>query len=205
MGPKPFGLILAGGLSRRMGGGDKPLLEIGGKAILARVIARALPQCAGLALNANGDPARFAAYRLPVVPDSVVGFAGPLAGILAGLDWLAAQGGAEMLLSLPADTPFIPVDLAARLESARQEAGAMLACAASGGHTHPVIGLWPVVLRAELRRALVDEDIRKIDRFTARYSTAVAQWPVTPYDPFFNANAPDDLEAARSIAEKYDE
>ena len=204
MGPKPFGLILAGGLSRRMGGGDKPLLEIGGRSILARVISRALPQCGGLALNANGDPARFAAYRLPVVPDSVGGFAGPLAGILAGLDWLAAQGGAEMLLSLPADTPFIPVDLAARLESARQEAGAMLACAASGGHTHPVIGLWPVVLRAELRRALVDEDIRKIDRFTARYSTAVAQWPVTPYDPFFNANAPDDLEAARSIAEKYD-
>ena len=201
---KPFGLILAGGLSRRMGGGDKPLLEIGGRSILARVISRAAPQCAGLALNANGDPARFASFGLPVVADDVGGFAGPLAGILAGLDWLAAQGGAEMLLSLPADTPFMPADLAARLESARKKEGAALACAASGGHTHPVIGLWPVVLRAELRRALVEEDIRKIDRFTARYSTAVAQWPVTPYDPFFNANAPDDLEAARSIAEKYD-
>ena len=202
---KPFGLILAGGLSRRMGGGDKPLLEIGGRSILARVISRAAPQCAGLALNANGDPARFASFGLPVVADDVGGFAGPLAGILAGLDWLAARGGAEMLLSLPADTPFMPADLAARLESARKKEGAALACAASGGHTHPVIGLWPVVLRAELRRALVEEDIRKIDRFTARYSTAVAQWPVTPYDPFFNANAPDDLEAARSIAEKYDE
>ena len=199
--PRPFGLILAGGLARRMGGGDKPLLEIGGRSILARVISRASPQCDGLALNANGDPARFAAFALPVVPDTVLGSAGPLAGILAGLDWLAARGQTDaVMLSLPADTPFIPADLAARLEAARRSSGAELACAASGGHSHPVIGLWPVAMREPLRHALVVEDIRKIDRFSARRTIAEVDWPVTPYDPFFNANAPDDIAAAQSIA-----
>jgi molybdopterin-guanine dinucleotide biosynthesis protein A len=196
----PFGLVLAGGLARRMGGGDKPLIALGGRPILAHVIDRLMPQCAGLALNANGDPARFAAFGLPVVADDVPDFAGPLAGVLAGLDYVAARHPAtRRLLSVAGDTPFIPADLAARLAAVRVEAGAELACAGSGGRTHPVIGLWPVALRHDLRRALVDEGLRKIDRFTGRYRIAVAEWPAAPFDPFFNANAPDDLAEAERI------
>lgn len=197
-----FGLLLAGGLARRMGGGDKPLRTIGGQTILARVIARVRPQCAGLVLNANGDPARFDGYGLPVIADDVPDFAGPLAGILAGLDWLAvAHPGAAWLASVAADTPFLPHDLVARLHSARQAAAMPLACAGSGGWTHPVIGLWPVALRHDLRRALVEEGERKIDRWTARHGVALADWPLEPVDPFFNANAPADIaEAERLLA-----
>ncbi|MDJ1159607.1 molybdenum cofactor guanylyltransferase MobA [Chelatococcus sp. SYSU_G07232] len=199
--PPTLGLLLAGGLARRMGGGDKPLRTIGGRPILTHVVARAAPQCDGLLLNANGDPARFAAYGLPVVADDVPDFAGPLAGILAGLDWAARQRpGIDWVVSIAADTPFLPSDLVARLHGRREAEGAELACAASGGRTHPVIGLWPVALRADLRRALVEAGERKIDRFTGRYRTAIAEWPVRPYDPFFNANAPDDLAAAERIA-----
>jgi molybdopterin-guanine dinucleotide biosynthesis protein A len=185
-----------------MGGGDKPLRTIAGKTILAHVIARLGPQCDGLLINANGDRARFAAYDLPVVADGVQNFAGPLAGILAALDWLAEnRPGLEWLVSVAADTPFIPADLVARLHAAREVADVQLACAASGGWTHPVIGLWPVALRADLRRALTIEDERKIDRWTARHGCAQAEWPVDPVDPFFNANTPEDIvEAERLFA-----
>lgn len=194
---RPLGLLLAGGLARRMGGGDKPLATLGGRPILDHVIARLGPQCAGLLLNANGDPARFARWGLPVVADDVPGFAGPLAGILAGLDWAAAnQPGAVALVSVAADTPFIPRDLVARFVAESAAADAALACAASGGWTHPVVGLWPVAIRHELRRALVEEDERKIDRFTARYPLARVEWPVAPVDPFFNVNTPEELEEA---------
>jgi molybdopterin-guanine dinucleotide biosynthesis protein A len=187
--PPTLGLLLAGGLARRMGGGDKPLRTIAGRSILAHVIERLAPQCDGLVVNANGDPARFAAYGLPVVADSIPDFAGPLAGILAGLDWMAAhRPESEWLVSVAADTPFIPDDLVARLHAAREAQNVPLACAASGGWTHPVIGLWPVRLRADLRHALTVEDERKIDRWTARHGCASAEWPVTPVDPFFNAN-----------------
>lgn len=196
-----LGLILAGGLSRRMGGGDKPLAQVGGVAILDRVVAALAPQCAGLVLNANGDPARFSAQGLPVVADDVPGFAGPLAGVLAGLDWCArARPEIGWVVSVAADSPFLPGDLVARLQAARSAAGARLACAASGGHTHPVIGLWPVELAAELRHALVQEDIRKIDRFTARYPIATVEWATTPLDPFFNANTPEELAEAERLA-----
>jgi molybdopterin-guanine dinucleotide biosynthesis protein A len=195
-----LGLLLAGGLARRMGGGDKPLRTIAGRSILAHVIERLAPQCDGLVVNANGDPARFAAYGLPVVADSVPDFAGPLAGILAGLDWMAAhRPESEWLVSVAADTPFIPDDLVARLHVAREAEGVPLACAASGGWTHPVIGLWPVRLRADLRHALTVEDQRKIDRWTARHGCASAEWPVTPVDPFFNANKPEDLDEAERL------
>ena len=198
--PSTLGLLLAGGLARRMGGGDKPLRTIAGRTILAHVVERLAPQCDGLLLNANGDPARFAAYGLPVVADSVPDFAGPLAGILAGLDWLAAnRPGAHWLVSVAADTPFIPRDLVARLHGAREMAGAPLACAASGGWTHPVIGLWPVALREELRHALTVEDERKIDRWTARHGVVSVEWSVEPVDPFFNANRPDDLAEAERL------
>src|SRR5262249_3571333 len=167
------GVLLAGGLARRMGGGDKPMRTIAGRTILERVIARLGPQCDGLILSANGDPARFAAFGLTVVADDVADFPGPLAGILAALDWAAQhRPKVKFVLSAAADCPFLPRDLVARLDSARGAQGAELAVAASGGQTHPVIGLWSVRLREELRHALVKEDVRKIDRWTARYPLA---------------------------------
>jgi molybdopterin-guanine dinucleotide biosynthesis protein A len=194
-------VLLAGGLARRMGGGDKPMRTIGGKTILERVIARLAPQCDGLILNANGDPARFASFGLTVIPDSVADFPGPLAGILAALDWMAAnRPEVKRVLSAAADCPFLPRDLVARLEQARATENAELAVAASGDQTHPVIGLWSVHLRNELRHALVKEDIRKIDRWTARYPLATVTWPVTPVDPFFNANTVEDIVEAERLA-----
>ncbi len=161
--PATLGLVLAGGLARRMGGGDKALITIGGTAILDRVLERLSPACADIVLNANGDPARFTQYGLQVISDSVPDFAGPLAGILAGLDWAAAhRPDLAWIASVPGDCPFLPHDLVARLHEARQKAGTPLACARSGDWRHPVVGLWPVALRADLRHALVEEDLRKI-------------------------------------------
>jgi len=195
------GVLLAGGLARRMGGGDKPMRTIGGRTILERVIARLAPQCGGLILNANGDPSRFAAFGLPVVADGVPGFPGPLAGILAGLDWAAEhRHDANWMLSTAADCPFLPRDLVARLSEALVEENAQLAVAASDGQSHPVIGLWSVPLRDELRHALTVEDVRKIDRWTARYRLATVTWPTTPLDPFFNANTVEDIAAAERLA-----
>jgi molybdenum cofactor guanylyltransferase len=194
-------VLLAGGLARRMGGGDKPMRQIGGRTILERVIARLKPQCDGLVLNANGDPTRFASFGLPVIPDTIENFPGPLAGILAGLDWAAAnRPDAAWILSAAADCPFLPRDLVARLHRARMENDAQLAVAASGGQSHPVIGLWSVALRDQLRHALVVEDIRKIDRWTARYPLATVTWPTEPLDPFFNANTLDDIAEAERLA-----
>lgn len=199
--PATLGLLLAGGLARRMGGGDKPMKMIGGRTILERVIARLTPQCDALILNANGDPARFESVGLPVVADTVEGFAGPLAGILAGLDWAAAyRPDVEWVLSAAADCPFLPRDLVARLQRARIGENAQLAVAASAGQTHPVVGLWNVALRGELRHALLVEDIRKIDRWTARYKIATVTWPDEPLDPFFNANTVEDIAEAERIA-----
>jgi molybdenum cofactor guanylyltransferase len=199
--PPTPGVLLAGGLARRMGGGDKPMRQIAGRTILERVIARLKPQCDGLILNANGDPARFAAFGLPVIADTVADFPGPLAGILAALDWVAAsRPDVEFILSAAADCPFLPRDLVARLHRARAEDNAQLAVAASGGQSHPVIGLWSVGLREELRHALVAEDIRKIDRWTARYKLATVTWPIKPLDPFFNANTMDDIAEAERLA-----
>lgn len=198
------GVLLAGGLSRRMGGGDKSLKVLAGETILRRVIARAKPQVEMLVLNANGDPARFKDYGLPVVADSVPDFAGPLAGVLAGLDWLAAQNfGVEWMLSVPGDCPFLPDDLVEKLHAARRKmgAGVPLACARSGEWRHPVVGLWPLALREDLRHALTREDLRKIEVFTTRHGIAVADWPDTPIDPFFNVNTPDDAKRAEQLAE----
>src|SRR5689334_5148647 len=181
------GVLLAGGLARRMGGGDKPMRTIAGRTILDRVIARLKPQCDGLILNANGDPARFGAFGLPVIADGVADFPGPLAGILAALDWAA-------------DNPFLPRDLVSRLHGALETENAELAVAASDGQSHPVIGLWSVSLRERLRHALVVEDVRKIDRWTARYRLATVTWPTTPLDPFFNANTMDDIAEAERLA-----
>ena len=196
-----LGVILAGGLARRMGGGDKTMRAIAGRPILDHVIERLAPQCASLILNANGDPARFDAWGLPVVPDNVPDFAGPLAGVLAALDWTALHHPAiEWVVSVAGDCPFLPRDLVMRMQAERAQMQAELAVAASGDQSHPVVGLWKVSLREALRHALVVEECRKIDRWTARYSLVTTRWPVTPVDPFFNANTPDDVAEAEALA-----
>lgn len=199
--PPTLGLVLAGGLSRRLGGGDKGLTTVGGRPILARVIERLAPACAAVILNANGDAARFAAFGLPVVADEVPGFAGPLAGVLAGLDW-AAQHRPDLawVASAPADCPFLPGDLVERLHAVRRAAGEPLVCAASGDRKHPVVALWPVALRETLRQTLVDDGVRRVEAFTARHGVAVAQWPAAPVDPFFNVNTIEDLATAERLA-----
>ena len=201
--PPTFGLVLAGGLARRMGGGDKARLMIGGVSILDRVLATLSGQCTGIIINANGDPERFADTGLTVVPDSVPDFVGPLAGILAGLDWLKAQNnGVEWMVTVPGDCPFLPDDMVERLHEARRQlgAGVGLACARSGGWRHPVVGLWSLALREDLRKALVEEGLRKIDILMERHGVAFADWPDQPVDPFFNVNSPEDAERAERIA-----
>jgi molybdopterin-guanine dinucleotide biosynthesis protein A len=188
-----------------MGGGDKARLEIGGVTILDRVLATLSAQCTGIIINANGDPARFADTGLTVIADDVPGFAGPLAGILAGLDWLAAQdNGVEWMLTVPGDCPFLPDDLVECLHAARRKmgTGVPLACARSGEWRHPVVGLWPVALRGDLRHALVDEDLRKIEVWTGRHGVAVADWPDEPIDPFFNVNTPEDARRAAELVQQ---
>src|SRR5690348_1238082 len=183
-----------------MGGGDKSLKLLAGRPILAHIVERARPQVAALALNANGDAARFAAFGLPIVADSVPDFAGPLAGVLAGLDWAAAHvAGATHVASFAGDAPFLPRDLVSRL-AATVAQGHDLACAASGGRAHPVFGLWPVKLRDDLRRAMTAEGIRKVDVWTARYALAAVDFATAPIDPFFNANRPEDLAEAERLA-----
>jgi molybdopterin-guanine dinucleotide biosynthesis protein A len=194
------GLVLAGGQSRRMGGGDKCLRELRGQTLLARIIGRARGQVGRLVLNANGDPARFAGYGVPVVADAIPGFAGPLAGILTGLEWAAREApGAAWVASFAGDAPFVPLDFVARLRDAVVRKGADMACAASDGRDHPVCGLWPVRLAADLRRALVDEDIRKVDVWTARYRLARVEFAAAPVDPFFNLNTPEDFADAERL------
>ncbi|HEY7244687.1 MAG TPA: molybdenum cofactor guanylyltransferase MobA [Xanthobacteraceae bacterium] len=201
---KPLGLVLAGGLARRMGGGDKARLRIGGRTILERVLARLQQQCTAVIINANGDPSRFADTGLAVVPDSVPGFAGPLAGILAGLDWAAGEApDVADIVTVPGDCPFLPEDLVARLFAARSRQGTQLACARSGERRHPVVGLWAVVLRGDLRQALVVEDLRKIEAWTERHGVAVADWPAVPVDPFFNINTPEDAAEAERTAARH--
>lgn len=187
-----------------MGGGDKARISVGGATILKRVLARLKPHCRALIINANGDPARFADTGLVVVADRVPDFAGPLAGILAGLDWSAVNTpGCQWVVSAPGDCPFLPKDLVPRLHEARIAANAPLACARSGQWSHPVVGLWPLALREDLRRALTVEGLRKIDMWTARHGIATAEWPDTPVDPFFNVNTPDDAARAEEIARQY--
>jgi molybdopterin-guanine dinucleotide biosynthesis protein A len=200
--PPTLGLVLAGGQARRMGGGDKAMIKIGGEPILKRVLARLRPACARIVLNANGDPARFASFGLPVVADSVPDFAGPLAGILAGLDWAAANApDIKWVVSVPGDCPFLPENVVARLHEVRTAENKPLACAQSGDWRHPVVGLWPVGLREDLRRALVTENLRKIEVWTARHGVAIAAWPDKPVDPFFNVNTPEDAAMAETLAQ----
>jgi molybdopterin-guanine dinucleotide biosynthesis protein A len=208
MGREPHaGVILAGGLGKRMGGGDKPLLELGGKPMLARVIERLAPQVERIILNANGDPARFAAYGLPIVPDTVPGFAGPLAGILAGMRWSKANlPDARFLLSVAADTPFFPPDLVVRLSEGCGNDERTIALAASTVGTHPVFGLWPVALADHLEAFLQGGEGGKILTFADRHLRLNVPFDdiVLPdgaaVDPFFNVNTPEDAARAEEIA-----
>ena len=198
----PLGVILAGGQATRMGGGDKGLLPLGDGTLLSSVISRLEPQVEGLALNANGDGARFDAFGLPVLPDSIGGFAGPLAGVLAGLDWAASQG-AETIVTAAADTPFFPGDLVPQLLLASEGQVHPLVLAATpdpkrGQVRHPTFGLWPVALRDDLRAALKD-GLRKVVLWTDKHGGREAVFPVTAIDPFFNVNAPDDLKRAEEL------
>jgi molybdopterin-guanine dinucleotide biosynthesis protein A len=207
---EPPGVILAGGLASRMGGGDKALLTLAGRPLLAHVIDRLAPQVAGLALNANGDPARFAGFGLPVLGDSIAGFPGPLAGVLAGLDWAAGQG-AECIVTAAADTPFFPRDLVARLCDAAVGQAHQLVLATtpraggdlkSGGRRgvdrHPTFGLWPVALRDDLRGALAG-GLRKVVLWSDAHGGREALFAADGGEPFFNVNTPADLERAAGM------
>ncbi len=191
----PLGVILAGGQATRMGGGDKGLLALGDSTILQHVIDRLDPQVAALALNANGDPGRFDHLGLPVIADSIDGFAGPLSGVLAGLDWAAAQG-ATHIVTAAADTPFFPCDLVPQLMLAAEQTGTPIALAATSGGRHPTFGLWPTALRHDLRAALND-GLRKVILWTDRHGCAMAEFPDDA--AFFNVNTPDDLTKAEAM------
>lgn len=194
------GVILAGGLARRMGGGDKSLLTLGDLPLLQRVIERARPQVDTLVLNANGDPERFAEYGLPVAADVVPDFAGPLAGILTGMQWVHEHAPeCEWVVSFACDTPLFPESLVARLLQQAEQEKAPLACAVSDGRNHPVFGLWSMSLMDDLHRAVVEEDMRKILRWTDRYRCSQVEFSAEPFDPFFNINRPEDLEAAERL------
>ena len=196
------GVILAGGLARRMGGGDKSLLSLGDRSVLSHVIDRLRGQVSGIALNANGDPARFAKFSLPVLPDSEPDFPGPLAGVLAGLDWAAGQG-AEAIVTVAADTPFFPADLLIRLKQVTIKMNNPMSLAGTidpdrGLLRHPTFGLWPVALRNDLRAALRD-GTRKVVDWTDRHGAATAEFGTTPFDPFFNLNRPEDMVQAERM------
>jgi len=195
----PAIVILAGGLATRLGGGDKALLPLGGTTMLARILARL--GSGRVAINANGDPARFAPFGLPVLPDPIAGWPGPLAGVLAAMAWVG-QGD---VMTVPGDAPFLPRDLAAVLTAARAQAGAEIAVASSGGRVHPVAALWPARLRDALRRAMIDEDLRKVANWIARYRSVQVDFPVDPVDPFFNINHPEDLSEAERLCRLYPE
>ena len=195
--PPVAGVLLAGGLSRRMGGGDKCLRELGERTVLEHVIERATPQVRALMLNANGDAARFEGFGLEVVADEVDGHAGPLAGVLTGMAWAhAATPDCPFIATFATDAPFFPRDMVAVMEEGLRTAAAEMAVAASDGRMHPVFGLWPVRLEGELREALTREGVRKIDVWTARYRLVEVDFPLTGLDPFFNANSPADLARA---------
>lgn len=193
-------VILAGGLARRMGGGDKPLMMLSGRPILSHIIDRIAPQTNKLIINTNSSEAFFEEFNLPIVADSIDGFAGPLAGILAGMDWVASNmPKCRFMISVPGDGPFIPTDLVEKLMKPILDGRATLSVASSGGRTQPVVGLWDVTLRDELRSAIVEEDIHKVDLWTGRYEISEVDFPIENYDPFFNANRPDDMSKAEDI------
>jgi molybdopterin-guanine dinucleotide biosynthesis protein A len=201
-----IGVVLCGGRSSRLGGGDKPLLRLDGRTMLRLVLDRLRPQVDALAISANGDPARFADYALPMLPDTVPGFAGPLAGVLAAIRWAAHRPGCESVLTVAGDTPFFPADLARRLAAATSQTPDRIAVATSGGRRHPVFALWPIALADDLERFLTQEGSGRVNTFIDRHGGIDVAFPLVvgadgELDPFFNVNTPDDLAEARRLAE----
>lgn len=195
---RTVGVILAGGRSSRMGGGDKTLLDLGRTTMLGSVIERLSPQVEKLAINANGDPQRFAHYKLTIFPDTFGAFDGPLAGVLAAMEWAENQG-VETVVTVAGDTPFPPFDLVDRLKAATPEL--TITVAASNGRTHPTFALWPTAIRADLAAFLAGQKSRRVNDFIALHAGRSVDFPVTDFDPFFNVNTPEDLEIARTIFE----
>ena len=194
-------VILAGGEARRMGGGDKCLLEFGGRTLLDWILTRIRPQVGTVILNANGDPARFAQFGLPVVPDIAEESLGPLLGILSGLTWVAENvPDAQWVVTLPGDTPFPPGDLVGRFMEMAAGPDAEVVCAVSGGRTYPPCSLWRVDLAGELREAVIEDRILKIDQWTETRRTEWAEFETGTVDPFFNVNSPEDLRRAEALA-----
>ncbi|MBT4890688.1 MAG: molybdenum cofactor guanylyltransferase MobA [Rhodospirillales bacterium] len=196
------GVLLAGGLARRMGGGDKPLKTLGGRPILDQVIERSSSQVDTLILNANGEHDRFKDYGLEIVADVIEGYAGPLAGVLTGMEWARSHiPKARWLVSFACDAPFFPTDMVSRLIAEQEKSGTQMACAHSNGRSHPVFALWPVSLVDDLRMAMVEENIRKIDLWTSRYNNVQVEFDNVRenVDPFFNINRPDDLAEAEKL------
>lgn len=203
--PRLLGLILAGGRATRMEGSVKALLNVAERPILSRIVGAISPQCSELALNINDSPTGFADFGLPIIPDTIDGFVGPLAGLLAGLDWaFSHRPEVRNILSVPGDCPFLPNDLVRRLDEARQREGKPIACARSGGQIHPVIALWPVTIRHALREALCEKGLRSVNAFAAQIGVAAADWSDRPVDPFFNINTSDDLSKANLLAKTVD-
>jgi molybdopterin-guanine dinucleotide biosynthesis protein A len=198
--PETLGVILAGGLARRMGGSDKPLLKLGGRTLLSIVEKRLSEQCAGVILSANGDLSRFSGINLPVFQDTISGHQGPLAGVLTALEWAAIhRPSVAWVVSVPGDTPFIPNNLVQRLHTARASSHMRLACAASGSHEHYTTCLWPVDLRHDLRHALIVEGTRRTGEWVKAHGLGTVSWPTEPFDPFFNINTPEELDVARAM------
>ena len=199
-----LGVLLAGGLSRRMGGGDKGLLDLAGKPMIAHALDRIRPQVSEVVLNANGDPQRFAKFGVPVVADVTDGAQGPLAGVLAGLLWARAhRPDIQHIVTASSDAPFLPRSLVATLKSHMQTHAKPIALAASGGHNHPVIGVWPVNLADDLQNQL-KAGVRKVVQWTAQHGFVTVDFPFFDHagrsiDPFFNANTPEELDEARAI------
>ncbi len=194
------GVILAGGRGRRVGGRVQALLSLGGRALLDRAIERALPQVADLALNANGDAGRFSGWNLPVLADTVEGYAGPLAGVLTAMEWaVKGENSTGWVATFPVDAPFFPTDLVGRLSAAIADQGADIGRALSGGRAHPLFALWPVRLRHDLRKALVEEGVRGVQEWMARHKVVQVDFPTSPVDPFYNINSLEDLARAETL------
>jgi molybdenum cofactor guanylyltransferase len=195
---KPPCLLLAGGQSRRMGGGAKFMEKLGNQSILARIISIIAPQVSDLVINSNMPSESFSDYSQPVLTDTVTGYVGPLAGVLTGLEYFNGRSEATHMLSLPSDAPFIPGNLVARLQTALEGAPSnTIVMAESVGRVHPVVALWPLALAADLRAALIDEELRKILVFANRYPLKKVAWTEDEGDPFFNINRPEDLAEAQ--------
>ena len=197
-----IGVLLAGGRSSRMGEQDKAFCQLGQQTLIATVINKIAPQVDGLVINTNSDNEAYRVLGLPVVKDCVAGYLGPLVGILSALDWIHEhRPQCQWLASFSVDTPFITPDVVATLFAAVRREKTLLATVRSGQRSHPVIGLWSLQLRDDLREQLLRQQLRKVDKWTQRHGIAIADFDTNPVDPFFNINSPADLETARKMAE----